>query len=272
VNTFRLATPDGHELSLRGTTDAPIQAFFVHGLGDGGFIWQTLVGEAEWNTSYLALDLRGHGDSSWDRDSRYRQPQHGADVAFVLQQLPAPKITLIGHSLGADIAIRAAAASPACVKQLVIIDGGPQARAEGGMAIVDALRTQPRCFSSIAEYAQLLKRRSPLAQQAVLEEIATASLRASGPHWYALKYDPALLNAVTPPDTVALNELLGTLHCPVYIVRGARSAVLSAEGAALTAARTRSANITCVPGAGHAVMLDNPRALRSLLLGICRAS
>ena len=74
------------------------------------------------NHRVLALDLRGSGES--DRpDSGYRIGDFAEDVLAVCRQASVKGAVLIGHSLGAAIALEVTAREPGLVAGMVMLDG-----------------------------------------------------------------------------------------------------------------------------------------------------
>ena len=83
----------------------------------------------------ISVDLPGSGES--DKPARgYSLAHHGEDLEGLLDHFGLRKAVLIGHSLGAHIALRFAATRPARVSKLVLVDGGLDVRAE----VLDSLR------------------------------------------------------------------------------------------------------------------------------------
>lgn len=72
---------------------------------------------ARW--SVRAIDQRGHGLS--DRAASYLVPDYVGDAVSLLGHEAAPAV-LVGHSLGALVALGAAARAPAAVRAVVMID------------------------------------------------------------------------------------------------------------------------------------------------------
>jgi pimeloyl-ACP methyl ester carboxylesterase len=71
----------------------------------------------------VALDLRGRGDSD-KPTSPYGMAQHARDVAAAMQTLELGGAVVLGHSMGAFVAVALAAAFPDLVGALVLVDGG----------------------------------------------------------------------------------------------------------------------------------------------------
>jgi pimeloyl-ACP methyl ester carboxylesterase len=53
----------------------------------------------------LALDLRGHGESSWDRAADYGLEAHVSDVLSFIRAMNLEGVTLVGHSFGGQVAL-----------------------------------------------------------------------------------------------------------------------------------------------------------------------
>jgi pimeloyl-ACP methyl ester carboxylesterase len=83
----------------------------------------------------VAYDLRGRGESD-KPDKGYSLAIHGEDLEALLDQFKLKKAILVGHSLGAHIALRFAATRPQRVERLVLIDGGLDVRHE----VLESLR------------------------------------------------------------------------------------------------------------------------------------
>lgn len=77
--------------------------------------------------SVLAVDLPGHGLSSWRPSRTYHFMDYVADTAVLLNHLQWREFALVGHSLGANVAAMLAGLWPERVKKLVLLDGlGPR--------------------------------------------------------------------------------------------------------------------------------------------------
>jgi pimeloyl-ACP methyl ester carboxylesterase len=74
----------------------------------------------------VSLDLRGRGFSETTAPGTYGWPAHARDVADVIASLGGGQADLVGHSMGAYVAMAAAGAARELVRRLVLIDGlGP---------------------------------------------------------------------------------------------------------------------------------------------------
>jgi pimeloyl-ACP methyl ester carboxylesterase len=71
----------------------------------------------------VGVDLRGRGDSD-KPESGYGLEAHAKDIKRVLDHLGLESVVLVGHSMGAFVALQTALSYPGRVKALVLLDGG----------------------------------------------------------------------------------------------------------------------------------------------------
>src|SRR5436305_6843132 len=95
----------------------------VHGLTANAFCFQALADNLASDHRVFAYDLRGRGDSD-KPESGYSIPIHAADLAELIDALELDRPVVIGHSLGAMIALDFAAHYPQKLSKLVLIDAG----------------------------------------------------------------------------------------------------------------------------------------------------
>src|SRR5205814_4065260 len=105
----------------------------------------------------VAYDLRGRGDSDKPA-SGYSLAVHGADLLGLLDHLGVQRATLMGHSLGAHIAVAFAATHPERVARLVLFDGGLDVRAEVLDSLAPAIARLGVEFPSLEAYLERLRR------------------------------------------------------------------------------------------------------------------
>lgn len=95
----------------------------LHGLTANAFCFQAFADALADNHRVIAYDLRGRGRS--ERPERgYSVPIHAADLDQLLTALGLERTALLGHSLGALIALYYAAWRPERVSKLILIDAG----------------------------------------------------------------------------------------------------------------------------------------------------
>ena len=94
----------------------------VHGITGSHRAWSAVARHLGDDVTFLAPDLRGRGAS--DLPGPYGLGVHVDDLVAVLDHAGAPSVVLAGHSMGAYVVARLAAAHPARAKAVALLDGG----------------------------------------------------------------------------------------------------------------------------------------------------
>jgi len=114
-----------HVVDLREESPVPsgaIPILFVHGMvGHTGF-WNTTLAACADRRRALAVDLRGHGNSSAPSDGDYSVEGCASDVLAAIDTLALEQIVLVGHSYGTFVTIEVAARRPDVVRRLILVD------------------------------------------------------------------------------------------------------------------------------------------------------
>lgn len=107
-------------LHRQGADGAPL--LFIHGAASNASRYEAFFERSALSERHplLRLDLRGHGASEGSRPATLER--HAADIAAVLDCAGFRQAVLVGHSLGAHVAMYAAAAYPERVLGLALID------------------------------------------------------------------------------------------------------------------------------------------------------
>lgn len=98
-------------------------AVAAHGITASAMAWPVVARALPRDWSLVAVDLRGRGHSS-TVPGPFGMHRHGADLNQVARSLGVTPAVLVGHSMGAYAAIRAAAQQPELWHRLVLVDGG----------------------------------------------------------------------------------------------------------------------------------------------------
>lgn len=249
----------------------------VHGMRDHARSWDVVAAALRDRWHVIAPDLRGHGDSEWQHDGGYGLAGCVCDLAELVRQRELAPVTLIGHSLGGNVAVRYAGIFPAEVKRLVCIEGlGPSP------AVMAERLARPVAerMAAWVEVQRRLKTRAPRRYPAI--EDAIARMQAAHPDFtpaqaahlvrhgvvgdagdgdsggWRFKFDPSV--AVPPPVdlTVAdIEALWANVACPVLLVYGGRSWASNPAHDG-RAGHFRDARVVLVEDAGHWVHHNRP--------------
>jgi lipase len=117
----------------------------LHGVTSHGRHFAQLAERLASRFHVIALDLRGHGGSSWEPP--WNLEQHVADV---LEAAPEERCAWLGHSFGARVAYETAAAAPERVERLVLLDPAIRIPPDLGIAAAENAR-RDRSYVSFAE-------------------------------------------------------------------------------------------------------------------------
>jgi pimeloyl-ACP methyl ester carboxylesterase len=113
----------GHRLAVRRRGEGGVPLLLVHGFPCTGLIWShNIPALAAAGFDVVAPDLRGYGDSDFAPDGFYDFNAFNADLTGLFDALGWERAVVVGHDLGAMIAIDMANRHPDRVDRLVILD------------------------------------------------------------------------------------------------------------------------------------------------------
>ena len=100
---------------------APLLA--IHGITASHLAWPSIIDNLVADHRVIAPDLRGRG-ANHELPGPYGFATHVADLHATLDHFELANVVLVGHSLGAYLALEFALAYPERVRGLVLVDGG----------------------------------------------------------------------------------------------------------------------------------------------------
>ncbi|MDY0006661.1 MAG: alpha/beta hydrolase [Spongiibacteraceae bacterium] len=277
-----LSLPCGLRLSCRHWPAAqPGPAhLLLHGFSNDAAVWGQLPAQLAARGAVYALDFRGHGDA--DRDPRARYDHHTlvADLQHVATQLALDAPHVIGHSLGARVALLWQARYRAALSSLTVVDTGPEVNQQAANKVRADAEAMPAVFPDMARWLAHLRGIYVLADEQALADWGRQSVAPLADGRVALKTDPAFTRALWHPQhhqglraplADQLWEAWRGLSCPILLLRGQASAILTRRSAQAMLACQPRARLVTIPRAGHAVMLDNPAAFCAEVLAFLEA-
>jgi pimeloyl-ACP methyl ester carboxylesterase len=256
----RFSASDGVALSFRSWGDEALPvAILLHGGGANASWWWPMLASLCPRHRLVALDFRGHGDS--DHPDELRVGAFHADVEALVRHLGVARYALVGHSLGAHVAMDHAARHPE-VRAVVAIEparGGQKSDRRRARMALAARRTYRTREEAIDRYRFLPE--AKLADESLRRRIALRSIRRERDGRYGYKFDPRWfrLPAAEPAPK-------RDIRCPVLVVRGGESGLLTAEGARALLLELAFGRLLEIPGAGHNVHLERPEAVAAAIL------
>ncbi len=132
----------------------------IHGITGNCRCWDTIAQVLSPKHRIVAMDLRGRGLSD-KPSSGYSVGNHCMDILAVLEELGSSRYVLMGHSLGAIIALAFTAQHRTLVERIILIDAGgrlsEEQRNRAFSGIKPSLDRLGRVFPSTEGYLEFMK-------------------------------------------------------------------------------------------------------------------
>lgn len=229
----------------------------VHGAGGSSVAFMDLVRRLPPARRVVAPDLPGHGQSDRWHDTITIDGYRDA-VGTVCAKLGLKQAILLGHSMGAAVALRLALSYPERVAGLVLVAGGGALRVDRELMALLERELPP-------EPGALVDRMPPGLAALSFSPETPAELRA---RWQAVLLAApreVVLGDFRACDGFDVREALPSLRLPVLCVGGADDLIVPPRLLADTAARIPGAEVRIVDRAGHLPHLEQPDAFAALL-------
>ncbi len=250
----------------------------VHGARDHARAWDDVARKLSAQFHVIAPDLRGHGDSRWADAGGYTVINFVFDLAELIRHLGVSSVTLIGHSLGGNIALRMTGLYPEKIHRLVCIEGlGPspaaaqklaatpiETRLQGWMEEQRKLESHTQHgYATLDDAVERMHQQNQHLGAELARHLTVHGARQNADGSYVWKFDPYLRS--WPPVDLSRGEIIelwARIICPVLLVYG------SASWASNPAAdgrinNFRNAKLALIEGAGHWVHHDRPAEFMS---------
>lgn len=290
--TYTPLRPPRHEqLNVRGLkhrltwwgppSDAPI--VLLHGFQDCGATWQFLVDCLPDTWTLVAPDWRGFGDTEW-APGGYWFPDYLADLEELLDKVaPQGAASVVGHSMGANVAVLYGGIRPQRLKWLVNLEGIglpktlPAAAPEKYATWLDEIK-QPLIdsrYRSVQQLAEVLMRRNPRLAADRAEFVARAWTREAE-DGVRLAFDPRhrFVNPVLYRREEA-EACWARMQIPMLLVAGESSGHQERRLADFNDEYVHSVfcdvKIVTLPNLGHMMHHEDPQAVAAPIIDFARA-
>lgn len=225
--------------------DAAPPVLLLHGGGVAGWMWDSLRERLEPHFAVLIPDLPGHGRSA---DEAY--VSHTETIAALVQLLatsvPGRPVTVIGFSLGAQLAIQLASEHPELVSQAIVVSAQAKAMPFTDLTLVALGAGAPLARSP---WFAKLQARALFIPPHLLDDYVRTSADITR---------ATLLAAVGDNLRFELPAAWSTFPGRVLVMVGERERRLMRDsGDAIHAALPGSA-LSVVRGCGHGIPLQRP--------------
>ncbi|MFP2902647.1 alpha/beta fold hydrolase [Corallococcus sp. 4LFB] len=248
---FRVAGPAGDlRLVDTGGGGKALPVVFVHGLAGNASHWQAQLEHlARQGRRGIALELRGHGGSTYPEPEDFTLESLTGDIAAVVRALGLRRFVLVGHSISGGVTLAYAGENPRQVAGLFLVDPmtdsrrHPEEQVTAYLASLDA----PDVAQAVRQdWAQMAGERADVRERLLADLDATPLSAVVAVQRSSLRFDLTAALARYPGPKFSLvasdNDAPNSLH-------------RLGEGVAHQV----------VEGAGHWIQLDHPNAVNAAL-------
>lgn len=226
---------------------------FLHGIGTSGAAWDDVVKGVPKDVSIIAVDLLGFGKSPNPEWAKYSaSTQTRSLIATLLKLNIQQRLIVVGHSMGALVAVELAKRYPLIVKSLILCsppfyeDIEKKFLPNRDRALKDVYRlakNHPERFATVATLAAKYK----LVEKTV--NVTTENVAA-----YMAALESSIINQTSLQD-------VKRLHKPIYILHGALDPVVIKKNLDGIVKANPRAELTVVYLAGHSLVEPYAAAL-----------
>ncbi len=202
------------------------QVFCIHGISSNSKVWNTISAQLADNIDFIAMDIRGRGHS--DAPGGYSLENHANDIKKIFDKLGIKKISVMGHSLGAYIAIVFSVKFPEYIDKLILFDGGGKLSQEQSNKVFDGIKPSldrlNKIFDSFDEYLEYMKKApflypwyEPMADYYKYELIEYPDGKVK-----SRVLPETIIEEIENLKKIDISEFYHKIPCPVYILRATK--------------------------------------------------
>lgn len=235
--------------------DAPGTPLLIaHGLYGSGRNWGVIAKRLSDTRRVITVDMRNHGASFWDDDNSYHAL--AGDLAQVIDHIGGP-MDVVGHSMGGKAAMVLALTRPDTLRRLVVGDIAPVGYSHSQIQFITAMRSVD--LSVVTRRSEANAQLAAAGVDAALTSFLTQSLDVAAQRW-RLNLDALAHNMADILDF----PTLATSHTgPTLFLSGAASDYVDRSYRPVIQSLFPHARFAKIPGAGHWLHADNPRAFEA---------
>ncbi len=237
-----------------GTATDKSSLLIAHGLYGSARNWGVIAKRLSEERQVVAVDLRNHGHSGWTTSHSY--PEMAEDLAEVIAA-HGGKMDVIGHSMGGKTAMMLALNHPQAVGRLIVADIAPVAYSHSQIQFIDAMRAVN--FDHVERRPDVESQLAEAGVEPALQSFFTQSLDIPNKRW-RLNLDTLARHM---PDIMSFPETDAQWEGACLFLSGAESDYVKQEDRARTLARFPKARFAKIPGAGHWLHAEKPRAFEA---------
>ena len=259
----------GRELYVRvwGDKKASLTVFALHGVSRNGSDFEPLARKLNGRYRMICPDAVGRGLSQWAKDPEreYRIGPMVTQAIGLMQALKVRKCVWVGTSMGGLVGL-GVAATPygGRIKGLVLNDIAPIVPKES-VGYIRKYLSERKAFDTLAQaeaymretYAQFGEMPGQAWRRLTVNSIA----RMPDGRW-TCAYDPACANGLSEDyDEDAVWSMFARIRCPILVLRGEDSAILTKELAEKMVGTHHDCRLRTFRKCGHAPLLNTEQQI-----------
>ena len=250
---------------------------FAHPTGFLGAVWMPILRRLRAvgvTARLITYDQRGHGLSS-KPDNDYDWSSFVTDTEAVMEEMHLEGVLGVGHSAGATTLAGVAAANPARLRRLVMIDPvlfppelARMAAESGHNPMAARTRTRRTVWGSRRELFASFRKREPYdtwtdeALHAYVDEGTFERPDGEIELLCPARVEGHIYNSAASFDGYAA---LARVRAPILLLRGEASTTLDEERARLVLEVAPRARLITVPGTTHFIPMEKPDEVARLI-------
>ena len=232
----------------------------LHGWAMHSGIWREFAQQLAGRYQVICLDLPGHGRS---------QPLERFDLASVsaalLAAIPVEQFSVLGWSLGAELAINLAASVPKRVNQLLLLAGNPKFVGDDGWPGVQPKVLQAFASQLNGDIKLMLTRFLALQVNGLPDAkrhltILKTALQACDAPWL-----PNLQAGLAILESTDLRQQLARLQCPITVIQGDKDPLIPVATADAIQQLNPQITTHILPNAGHVPFISHNQQLLDII-------
>jgi hypothetical protein len=254
-----------------GDPKNPAVLLCVHGVTRVSDDFDALAAVMSDRYRVICPDVVGRGRSSWLANPLgYQLPQYVSDMVTLIARLDVAQVDWFGTSMGGLIGMGVAALKDHPIRKMLLNDIGPTINYAALMRIAEYMDKEVRLptFEAGVDYIRTIAAPFGPHSDEQWHKLAGDVLRQQKDGQWIRHYDPALALAFSSftqesaaQSETALWAIYDAIQCPVLLVRGSESDLLSRETAHLMTKRGPRAALTELAGIGHAPTFMQPEQI-----------
>jgi len=240
---------------------------FIHGWGMSARVWKFQAEEFASSYRVISVDLRAHGESEVPGDNCFAMSDFATDVFTLFNRLDLRYATLVGWSLGAQVALESFKLISPRLSSIVLSGGTPRFSSgngyEFGLPPVEvrgmALRIKRDRVKTMGDFFRGMFVEGEMTgeqNQRIVKEIIIPSRQPE------TKILLRVLETLSESDQ---REILPMIDIPVLLIHGAKDTTCLPEASRYMAGNIRNAQLAIIEESGHAPFMSKPADFNKLI-------